>query len=257
MTSVLKSLIRNKKVGVFIDSANLYYAANKASLKIDYFQIARWFKSNCELTSLNFYTAFDPLDERQNDFFNDLEKTGYTLIKKPIRVFADSVKGNMDIDLAVDVLMNQDKFEVLILISGDGDFQRLIQALEQLKKRSVILGVGGFTSYDLHQQADNYFFLNRIQEVWKKPRQRSASKNVSLPLKLDKGDGKNEESVAASKTSSTKSVTKPKSSYSTKQTAGKTKSTTTPKSKQTKYEKPLPRVKVKIDPDSKPKIILE
>ena len=73
MSTVLRSLIKNKNVGVFIDSANLYYAANKALLKIDYFQVSRWFESHCNLTTLNFYTAYDPLDERQGDFFSDLE----------------------------------------------------------------------------------------------------------------------------------------------------------------------------------------
>lgn len=195
MSSVLKSLIKNKRIGVFIDSANLYYAANKAALKIDYFQISRWFSAHCDLTTLNFYTAFDPLDERQSDFFADLEKSGYTLIKKPIRVFADSVKGNMDIELAVDVLMSTDKFDTLVLISGDGDFQRLIQALDQLKKKTIILGVGGFTSYELHQEADNYFFLNRIQEVWKKPRQRTASAaNIMLPSKMAKDNQSEDQS---------------------------------------------------------------
>lgn len=184
MTGVLKSLIRNKNIGVFIDSANLYYAANKAQLKIDYFQVARWFEAHCNLVTLNFYTAFDPLDSRQTDFFEDLEKANYTLIKKPIRVFADSIKGNMDIELAVDVLMNAKKIDSLVLISGDGDFQRLIQALDQLGKKTILLGVGGFTSYELHQEVDNYFFLNRIQEVWKKPRSRSRSKEVALPSKL-------------------------------------------------------------------------
>jgi uncharacterized LabA/DUF88 family protein len=243
MTTVLKSLIKKKNVGVFIDSANLYYAANKASLKIDYFQISRWFQHNCNLTSLNFYTAYDPLDQRQGDFFKDLEKSGYTLIKKPIRVFADSVKGNMDIDLAVDVMMQQEKFDILVLISGDGDFQRLIQALDQLGKKTIILGVGGFTSYELHQEADNYFFLNRIQEVWKKPRTRStASKQVKLPSKLEKETSTKSSSKTTSKKSDSKTDSKQKS---------KTK------------EKSLPRVRLKVDqspknkPKNKPKIILE
>jgi uncharacterized LabA/DUF88 family protein len=286
MSSVLRSLIKNKNVGVFIDSANLYYAANKASLKIDYFQISRWFSSHCNLTTLNFYTAYDPLDERQGDFFVDLEKAGYNLIKKPIRVFADSVKGNMDIELAVDVLMNQDKFETLVLISGDGDFQRLIQALDQLNKKTIILGVGGFTSYELHQEADNYFFLNRIQEVWKKTSQRTSSKQVSLPSKITKDsqtdDQTNRQSITKTQPATqtlkrtpkapAKKTTEPKPESSgtehnqtpLRQAQSRQVSTTRsshssrPQSQsQTSSPNPLPRVKIKIDPDSKPKIFLD
>lgn len=168
LTAMLANLIQKKRVGVFIDSANLYYAAGKANLKIDYFQIAKWFHKHAESVELNFYTAFDPADQKQQDFFTDLENAGYRLIKKPIKVFADSVKGNMDIELAVDSLIKKDEYDSLVLVSGDGDFHYLVKALEQLGKKTIILGVGGFTSYELHQEADNYFFLNRISHVWRK-----------------------------------------------------------------------------------------
>jgi uncharacterized LabA/DUF88 family protein len=178
LTPLLSSLIKNKRVSVFIDSANLYYASSTANLKIDYFQAARWFQSHCNLTGLNFYTAYDPFDQKQQDFFNDLEKSGYRLIKKPIKVFADSIKGNMDIELAVDALLHKDTYDILILISGDGDFHYLVRALENIGKNTIILGVGGFTSFELHQEAHNYFFLNRIASVWKKSyRSRSAHGN--------------------------------------------------------------------------------
>jgi len=177
LTQMLSLLLVNKRVGVYIDSANLYYSTNKANIKLDYFQIARWFQEHCNLTCLNFYTAYDPLDDRQQNFFEDLEKAGYKLIKKPIKVFGDMIKGNMDIELAVDALMNKDNYDIIVLISGDGDFFYLVQALEHLSKKTVILGVGGFTSYELHQEADNYFFLNRISSVWQKYKKMPSKKN--------------------------------------------------------------------------------
>lgn len=178
LTSLLISIIQNKRVAVYIDSANLYYATNRANIKIDYFHLARWFQTHCNLTKLNFYTAYDPSDERQQDFFTDLEHAGYTLIKKPIKVFADSVKGNMDIELAVDVLMQKNEYDTVVLLSGDSDFMYLVQALEKLKKRTIILGVGGFTSFELHKQADNYFFLNRIKSVWYKPQRGRKTRTI-------------------------------------------------------------------------------
>jgi uncharacterized LabA/DUF88 family protein len=184
LTPLLSQLIKGKKVGVYIDSANLYYAASKANLKIDYFQLAKWFQSHCQLIGLNFYTAYDPLDTKQLDFFTDLEEAGYKTIKKPIRIFADSIKGNMDIELAVDTLMQKEEYDILILISGDGDFSYLVKALESIGKRTVILGVGGFTSFELHQEADNYFFLNRISSVWQKNGRRTDS--PAIPAKSQK-----------------------------------------------------------------------
>jgi uncharacterized protein (TIGR00288 family) len=166
LTSKLRNILKKKKVGLFIDAANLYYAANVAHLKIDFEQMFSWFGKNCEQVNLNFYTAFNPEDANQIEFLDDLAAQGYHVVKKPIRIFNDMTKGNMDIELAVDALMNVQLFDVFVLISGDGDFQYLVRALEGLGKQTVIIGVGGFTSFDLHQEADNYFFMNRISAVW-------------------------------------------------------------------------------------------
>jgi uncharacterized LabA/DUF88 family protein len=166
LTGILANIIQNKKVAIFVDGANLYFAASVAHLRIDYKQIYNWFASKCELSNLNYYTAFDPEDDKQGTFLDEMDKTGYRIIKKPIKVYENFTKGNMDIELAVDALMQKDDYEILVLISGDGDFRYLVKALESQGKTSIILGIGGFTSFELHQEADNYFFLNRISKVW-------------------------------------------------------------------------------------------
>ena len=168
LTSHFSKSVANKKVSVAIDAANLYYASSISKIKIDYFQVAEWFKLNCKSVNLNFYTAFDPEDAKQLEFFAGLEEAGYKVVKKPIKIFEDSKKGNMDIELAVDAVVQQDSYEILILLSGDGDFTYLVSALEKLGKQTIILGIGGFTSYELHQEAGRYFFLNRISHVWRK-----------------------------------------------------------------------------------------
>lgn len=168
LTSQFAKLVSGKKVSVAIDAANLYYASNVSKIRIDYLQVANWFQLNCKSVNLNFYTAYDPEDEQQIEFFENLEKCGYKVTKKPIKVFEDSKKGNMDIELAVDAVVQEKSYEILILLSGDGDFTYLISALEKLGKETILLGIGGFTSYELHQEAGRYFFLNRISHVWRK-----------------------------------------------------------------------------------------
>ena len=182
LTAHFAKVVGNKKVSVAIDAANLYYASSVSKIKIDYFQVANWFKENCASVNLNFYTAFDPEDAKQLEFFQGLEAAGYNVVKKAIKVFEDSKKGNMDIELAVDAIVQQDSYEILILLSGDGDFTYLISALEKLGKQTIILGIGGFTSYELHQEAGRYFFLNRISHVWRK----FSSKTPELTLPIDK-----------------------------------------------------------------------
>jgi uncharacterized LabA/DUF88 family protein len=182
MTNHLKKLVKGKRVSVYIDSANLYFASSIAKIHIDFIHLSQWFRQNTKLTGINFYTAFDPEESKQLDFIEELRNEGYRLVTKPIKIFENSKKGNMDIELAVDCITQKDMYDVVILLSGDGDFSYLIQALDSIGKDTIILGIGGFTSYELHQEADNYFFLNRIYDVWSGGRNRK-SKQTALPAK--------------------------------------------------------------------------
>ena len=186
MTGNLRKLIKDKRVSVYIDSANLYFASNIAKIRIDFIHLAHWFRQHSRLTGINFYTAFDPEETKQLEFIEELKQEGYRLVTKPIKVFENSKKGNMDIELAVDCITQKDLYDVVILLSGDGDFSYLIQALDSMGKDTIILGVGGFTSYELHQEADNYFFLNRIMEVWSnRQKKKSRVKSATLPGKKE------------------------------------------------------------------------
>jgi uncharacterized LabA/DUF88 family protein len=170
LESSLIRKIKNQKVSVYIDAANLYYAAHSTKMRIDFLQIANWFSKNTNDTAvLKFYTAYSPEDEKQIEFLSQLTTFGYEVVKKPIKNIANTIKGNMDIELAVDAVTSQDSFDILILISGDGDFTYLINALEKNYKKTIVLGVGGYTSFELHLVADSYFFLDRIGNVWKTP----------------------------------------------------------------------------------------
>jgi uncharacterized LabA/DUF88 family protein len=171
MTSVLAKSLKNQRVSVFVDAANLYHASTQAGIRIDFVQIAKWFKENVSKTiDLRFYTAYDPENTKQIQFLDELVQIGYIVIKKPIKDFGTFIKGNMDIELAVDAISNKDNFDILVLISGDGDFTYLINSLEKSYKKTMILSVGGFTSYELHLVADSYFFMNRIAKIWQTPR---------------------------------------------------------------------------------------
>jgi uncharacterized LabA/DUF88 family protein len=232
LTAYLSSLIKGKKTLVLIDAANLYHAAGVANLKIDFTKIVKWFKSNSEVLDTKFYTAFDPEDKKQTDFLNFLEKKGYTVVKKPIKVYEKITKGNMDIEIAVDAMHYKNDYDILILISGDGDFHYLLKSLEEEKKKTIIISVGGFTSYELHQDAAGYFFFNRISKVWQ--------------------EEKRKKKTSTKKTESSKEEPpEPKESKSSKN-SGKNKDAANSGSK--KVRPPI-RVKVKLD-SKKPKIII-
>jgi len=185
MTGYLRKLIKDRRVAILIDAANLYHAAQVAKMRLDFIQISTWFHQCTDVTALHFYTAYNPEDEKQKEFFLQLEEAKYTVVKKPIRKFENLTKGNMDIELTVDAMMRKDEYDFLILLSGDGDFHYLVKALENSDKKTIILGIGGFTSYELHQEADSYFFLNRISQVWKSPRKKKTPDTEQYVLSTD------------------------------------------------------------------------
>ena len=182
LTGTLEKLISGKKVSIFIDAANLYHSASVARLKIDFIQVYNWFKLRCKLKNANFYTAYDIEDAKQMEFLQELDFHGYDMIKKPLKIFENSKKGNMDIEIAVDCLTQQNLYDIIILISGDGDFSYLMQTLEKMGKQTVVIGVGGFTSFELHQEVNEYFFFNRIRSVWQSPRQDNLDSTVKQPV---------------------------------------------------------------------------
>lgn len=176
LTRNLAKLIKNQKVGIFIDAGNLYHAAVKSKIRPDFQQIYNWFNKHSKQSQLYFYTAFNPDNTIQVEFLVQLENTGYRINKKPIKIFENlSKKGNMDIELAVDVITKSEEYDTLVLFSGDGDFQYLIKHIESIGKKTIVISLGGFASYDLHQEAGNYFFLDRISEVWRRIKQTQKS----------------------------------------------------------------------------------
>lgn len=248
MTNNLRKLIKNKRVSIYIDSANLYFASNVAKIRIDFIHLVHWFRQHSKLTGINFYTAFDPEEEKQLEFIDELKQNGYRLVTKPIKVFENSKKGNMDIELAVDCITQKDLYDVVILLSGDGDFSYLIQALDSMGKDTIILGVGGFTSYELHQEADNYFFLNRIMDVWSnRQKKKSKVKQADLPAKKEILDQNGAQKVQALKEEAKHTPKKTKK-------AKPTKSASAPKLKPKKSAKKSSQKTAK--PSSEPKIFI-
>lgn len=168
LTYKLKSTLKGKKTLVLIDGANLYYAAMSKKLRLDFSQIFNFFNKNANLQECIYYTAFDPNDEKQLTFIKNLETVGYKICSKPLKTFKDeSKKGNLDVEIVVDALTKLDNYEYLILVSGDGDFNYLVDKLDESGKKVAVLGVGGSMSFELHKNADYYFFLERIPGVWR------------------------------------------------------------------------------------------
>jgi len=175
MTLKLSQIIKGKKVMVFIDGSNLYYMISKTKKMFSYETFENWLQSKSDLINIHYYTAFDPEDSKQTDFLTELERLKYIMHKKPIKWVIDHHKGNMDVELAVDAISLAKDFEVMVLLSGDGDFSYLCKALEKIGKKTIVISLGGYTAPELHDSADNYFFMERVSSIWKPARRKTSN----------------------------------------------------------------------------------
>lgn len=164
------------KVALFIDGANLYSSARGISLDIDYKKLYDLFDNSSRLIRAFYYTAL--LDDQEyspiRPLIDWLDFNGYHLVTKPAKTFTDSmgrqrIKGNMDIELAIDMLQMADHMDHAVLFSGDGDFRPLVEAVQHKGVRITVISTMKSTppmvSEDLRRQADRFVELETLMPM--------------------------------------------------------------------------------------------
>jgi uncharacterized LabA/DUF88 family protein len=174
-----------ERIALFIDGANLYAAAKTLSFDIDYKRLLALFRSKGQLVRALYYTALAEEQEYSSirPLIDWLDYNGYTMVTKPTKEFVDAtgwrkVKGNMDIELAVDAMELADHLDHLVIFSGDGDFRSLVESLQHKGKRvSVISSLSTnppMVADELRRQADQFIDLVDLQdEIGRTPNERS------------------------------------------------------------------------------------
>jgi len=162
----------HEKIAIFIDGANLHSAARSLGFDIDYKRLLDLFRSKARLIRAFYYTAL--IEEEYSPIrplVDWLDYNGYTMVTKPTREFTDSmgrrrIKGNMDIELAIDMLEMAQHIDHAVLFSGDGDFRRLVEAVQRRGVRvsvvSTLRSSPPMASDDLRRQADNFVELQDL-----------------------------------------------------------------------------------------------
>src|SRR5206468_3188752 len=132
-----------ERIAIFIDGANLYSAARGLAFDIDYKRLLELFSTKGRLIRAFYYTALVEDQEYSpiRPLVDWLDYNGYTMVTKPTKEFTDAmgrrrIKGNMDIELAIDMLEMAQYIDHAILFSGDGDFRRLVEAVQRKGVRS-------------------------------------------------------------------------------------------------------------------------
>ena len=165
-----------ERIGLFIDGSNLYAAARSLGFDIDYKRLREEFAGKARLIRALYYTALIEDQEYSpiRPLVDWLDYNGYTLITKPTKEFTDSmgrrkVKGDMDIEIAVDMMELADVLDHIVLFSGDGDFRRVTEAIQRkgvlVTVVSTIRSQPPMIADELRRQADNFIELQELEPV--------------------------------------------------------------------------------------------
>jgi uncharacterized LabA/DUF88 family protein len=155
-----------KNVAVFVDVANIFYAAKAAGVDIDYVTLLKSATAGRDFVRAYAYTGLDPDNENQRNFHQFLARHSYKVVSKDIRKYGDGkVKANLDIELVVDLMKTARNLDIAVIVSGDGDFASAIRAVQEMGVRCEVISFRGNTSSDLIDVADLFTDITQIAKV--------------------------------------------------------------------------------------------
>ncbi|MBT3557044.1 MAG: NYN domain-containing protein [Rhodospirillales bacterium] len=163
------------RTALFIDGSNLYAAAKALNFDIDYKQLLKMFSGDGQLLRAYYYTALIEDQEFSSirPLVDWLDYNGYTLVTKPAKEFKDDqgrkkIKGNMDIELAVDVMDLAEHMDHAVIFSGDGDFRSLVEAVQRRGVRVTVVSTlksqPPMVADELRRQADTFVDLDDLRK---------------------------------------------------------------------------------------------
>ena len=195
---------KQDNVALFIDGSNLYAAARSLGFDIDYKRLLAFFQDQGRLVRAFYYTAliedqeFSPL----RPLVDWLDYNGYTMVTKPTKEFTDAegrrkIKGNMDIELAIDVMEMAPHLDHIVIFSGDGDFRRLVEAVQRKGVRvtvvSTIVSQPPMIADELRRQADEFIELEDIRDKIGRRSPTRRSETADAYVEVDYTDDENTE----------------------------------------------------------------
>jgi uncharacterized LabA/DUF88 family protein len=160
-----------KKAALFIDGANLHATAKALQFDLDYRRLLAEFEKRYSLLRAFYFTAtFDDQEYSSiRPLIDWLDYNGYTVVTKPAKEFVDAATGrrkmkvNMGIELTVEAMQLAEHLDEIVLLSGDGDFRPLVEALQRRGVRVTVISTMSSTppmvADELRRQADVFMDL--------------------------------------------------------------------------------------------------
>ncbi|MHA2404449.1 MAG: LabA-like NYN domain-containing protein [Candidatus Kariarchaeaceae archaeon] len=155
---------RNWRVGVFVDVANTHICTTSVwrDKKVDYNKLLEWAVGDHTLVRAIVYAVKhvdpnNPMAEKKMDKWAEaIHMMGYEVkMKEPTR-YANSSKADWDITMAIDIVRMIDMVDLVVLVSGDGDFEEVVRYCQERGRLVRVIGVNSSTSHKLKSQANIY-----------------------------------------------------------------------------------------------------
>lgn len=153
---------KEQRVGVFIDTQNLYHSArNLYKARVNFGAVLKDAVAGRKLVRAIAYVITTETGEEKN-FFEALVKLGIETKTKDLQVFhSGTKKGDWDVGLTVDAMRMANRLDAVVIISGDGDFIPLVEYLQNYTGAQVeVVSFGKSTSQKLRETADDFVDLS-------------------------------------------------------------------------------------------------
>lgn len=187
-------LDKNEKTSVFIDGSSLYYTAKSLGFEVDYRRLLRYFKSGSRLLRAHYYAAIPETEDYSplKPLTDWLAYNGYMLVTKAAREFTDQsgrrrLKGNMDVELAIDLMELADHMDHAVIFSGDADLRRAVEAIQRRGVRvtaiSSLRSSPSLIGDDLRRQVDQFVELGDIASEFTRRQSEPQTRPRSIPVR--------------------------------------------------------------------------
>ena len=175
-TGILTMFYKDEKLAILIDGSNLFAATRALGFDIDFRLLRQEFMQKGRLLRMIYYTAILENDEYSpvRPLVDWLQYNGYSMVTKNAKEFTDAsgrkkIKGDMDVEVAVDAMELAPHVDHIVLFSGDGNFRALVESLQRSGVRvsvvSTVRSQPSMISDELRRKADNFIELEDLKSV--------------------------------------------------------------------------------------------
>lgn len=157
------------KTLIFIDAANLEKSVKDLDWKVNYRRLKAYLRDSCDLQEIRFYTVSFG-NAGHNEFLDSLRAKNYRVITKPLKIIKDNRlpggeerKANFDVEIAVDAMELLERYNTIILFSGDSDFDYLLKKLRDKDKYTIVISTKHHIAKELIRSSNKYFDLRKLK----------------------------------------------------------------------------------------------